>query len=253
MISVRRWTRRALILSVLLTSSSAPLLAQAQTAIRVSKEAYRERYLNELTINGTSPLVGFQYGDPREPLKEPTVTVSGVTNSHKHICALIQSISGAYIGTLRIENPKKGPILTLLLPTEVVTKLSPHAAELALLVRASTSDRECRSGSDLLMAGWGTRALDDRSEVYALLNISAMVSATAGIKPLGNAQPEFCSRLEHRMGDLRINAQRFGSICILTSPDQCKSPGRLQIIVRSENRREAEVFETVARACGQAV
>jgi hypothetical protein len=222
--------------------------ASAQSLIEVPRKAYKEQYLAGLNINGTSPLVGVQYGDPRAPIRAPRLTVSGVSNRHRYICALIQHISGAYNAALAIRNPRKGSTLTLVLPTEVVSKLSPRAAELSVLARASLRTSDCSKDAELLAAGWGAQPYELRESLYALLNLSPTASATASIHAAALTEPQFCERLELRMGDLRINAQRFGIICALETPD-CASPATLQIIVRAESHREAFVREKILREC----
>ena len=217
--------------------------------IRVLPDSYEERFSPQLDINEwKSPLVGFQYGDPRDALSQPVLTLHGLKDSHKYICASILHANGGYLGLLHLRNPRKGSTLRLQLPMTVLEKWSPRAGELAILARASAR-RDCRKDAALLLGTLTGKAVSS-VPVYALASLAPNTSASAKLLPASNpAEVDFCERLETHMGDVRLNPQRFGSLCPLQMAETCSDSQTLLMIVRDETRRLAEVSEQVLGAC----
>lgn len=240
----------ALLLGLAMSSVAAARDIASGGVLEVRRPAYLERYEPKLDINAErSPLVGLQYGDPREVLTTPILTLHGVQNSHRHICAFIQHVGGGYTGILKISNPRRGPTLRLHLPMTVLQRWSPHAGELAILAKASSVRSDCSKGATLLLASFTTAPVES-SPIYALANFASNVSASAKLLPAPeDADVAFCERVENVMQDVRLNPQRFGSLCRLRAVKDCSEPQTLQIIVRDDHRRIASPSEPIRGTC----
>lgn len=202
--------------------------AQAQAAriprIEVSAPPFRE-YEPEVVRYASRDVAGALVGSLQHRANRPVILLTGIRDSDRTICVIIERSNGAYLAAFNIPNARRGDTVELVLPSRLIGRLRAQAGEMA--VRAQASGRgSCAAGDPFLVAGWTRPAT---TSVAILLN--SQDSDYVGIS-VGRGPASECSSLRDALGNQRLSVATFDRVCRLPSFGRCGGEQSMIIVRR---------------------
>lgn len=175
-----------------------PLLVQAApiAEVKLAAPPFREWEPPRVKTSG-GEILGLVDASVKQIATGQQIFVTGLAPRDKTVCLNITHVSGRYLASAMVPKPNGASSLSIVLPGNRIARLKAMRGELAILARASETEK-CTPRDPILPASWG-RDLDSASGYLLVNNGQSLRSRVA----LAGSVPTSCVSLRDRLDGVK--------------------------------------------------